>query len=181
MSNERKFAIATGASPGIGTAQVNSRAFTISTRLFLGFLAGFFSHLIFQGTLGATLYAANLVPALPWSLMPVPPLGVPRSLNLAFWAGLWGLGYALLEPRLTAFFGRWLGGLVYGLAPLAGYWFVVLPLKGLGVGGGFHLAMVPIEIAFHLVYGIGAAILFRSGLVLTRRRGRRSPEALHGG
>jgi hypothetical protein len=142
---------------------------TTSTRLFLGFLAGALSHLIFQGGLGSVLYAAHLVPALPWSLMPVPPLGVPKSLSLAFWAGLWGLVYAVLEPRLTARFGWWAGGLVFGLAPLVGYWLVVLPLKGLGVGGGFHPAMVPIEVAFHLVFGIGTAIIFRSVLVLARR------------
>ena len=152
---------------------------TISTRLFLGFAAGALSHLIFQGGFGASLYAVDLLPGLPWSLAPVPPLGVPRSLNLAFWAGLWGLGYALLEPRLTARFGRWLGGLAYGLAPLAGYWFVALPLKGLGVGGGFQFARMPSDIAFHLIFGIGAAILFRSGLVLARRRARMSPETLH--
>jgi len=142
---------------------------TTSTRLFLGFLAGALSHLVFQGGLGSVLYAARLVPALPWSLMPVPPLGVPRSLSLAFWAGLWGVVYAVLEPRLTALFGWWAGGLVFGLAPLIVYWVVVLPLKGLGIGGGFHLAMVPIEVAFHVVFGIGTAIILRSGLVLARR------------
>jgi hypothetical protein len=144
---------------------------TTSTRFFLGFLAGALSHLIFQGGLGSMLYAAQLVPALPWSLMPVPPLGVPRSLSLAFWAGLWGVAYAVLEPRLTALVGWWVGGLVFGLTlPLLVYWFVVLPLKGLGIGGGFHVAMVPIEVAFHAVFGIGTAIIFRSGLVLARRR-----------
>ena len=142
---------------------------TTSTRLFLGFMAGFLSHLIFQGAFGSILYAAHLVPALPWSLTPVPPLGVPRSLNLGFWAGLWGLAYASLESRLTARFGWWLGGLVFGLAPLAVYWFVVLPLKGLGVGGGFHPAMMPIEVGFHAVFGVGLAIIYRSGLVLARR------------
>lgn len=151
---------------------------TISTRLILGFLAGFLSHLIFQGGFGAALYAAHLLPALPWSLTPVGPLGVPRTLNLGFWAGLWGVGYALLELRLTALFGRWLGGLVYGLAPLGAYWFVVLPLKGFGIGGGFHLAMVPIEIGFHEFYGIGTAILFWFGLFLARQKTRAtaSPE-----
>jgi hypothetical protein len=142
---------------------------TTSTRLFLGFFAGSLSHLIFQGGLGSILYAAYLVPALPWSLMPVPPLGVPKSLSLAFWAGLWGLAYAVLEPRLTALLGWWLGGLVFGLAPLVVYWFVVLPLKGVGIGGGFHPAMVPIEVAFHAVFGIGTAIIFRCGLALARR------------
>jgi len=88
--------------------------------------------------------------------------------------------YALLEPRLTALLAWWLGGLVFGLAPLVVYWFVVLPLKGFGIGGGFHLAMVPIEVGFHAIFGIGTAIIFRSGLVLARRRFRASPEALHG-
>ena len=140
-----------------------------STRLVLGFVAGALSHLIFQGGLGSVLYAALQVPALPWSLMPVPPLGVPRTLSLAFWAGLWGVVYAVLEPKLTARLGWWAGGLVFGLAPLLAYWLVVLPLKGLGIGGGFHLARVPIEIAFHVVFGLGVAILFRSGLGLARR------------
>ena len=141
---------------------------TTSTRLVLGFVAGALSHLIFQGGLGSVLYAAHQAPALPWSLMPVPPLGVPKTLSLAFWAGLWGVVYAVLEPRLTALLGWWAGGLVFGLAPLVVYWFVVLPLKGFGIGGGFHLAMVPIAIAFHAVFGIGVAIIFRSSLGLAR-------------
>lgn len=146
------------------------------TRLFLGFLAGGFSHLIFQDGFLAILHLAHLEPALPWSLKPVPPLGVPLSLNLAFWAGLWGLAYAALEPRLTARLGWWLGGLVYGIPPLAVFWFVVLPLKGLGLGGGFN----PLYIALHLIYGIGTAILFRSALAATRRPGRASSAALPG-
>jgi len=153
----------------------------ISTRLLLGFLAGFLSHLIFQGAFGGILYAAHLLPALPWSLAPVPPLGVPKSLSLAFWAGLWGLAYALLERRLTALHAWWSGGLIFGLAlPLVAYWFVVLPLKGVGIGGGFHLAMVPIEVGFHAVFGIGTAIIFRLGLVLARRWNLASPAAPNG-
>src|SRR3712207_8471108 len=60
-----------------------------STRLFVGFAAGFLSHLFFQGALGTGLYAAHILPSLPWSLAPVPPLGVPRTISLGFWAGLW--------------------------------------------------------------------------------------------
>ncbi|HKZ06163.1 MAG TPA: hypothetical protein VJU81_11890 [Methylomirabilota bacterium] len=141
-----------------------------STHLVLGFLAGALSHLIFQGALGSVLYAAGLLPGLTWSLVPVPPLGVPKTLSLAFWAGLWGVVYAVIERRLTARFGWWMGGLVFGVAPLLAHWFVAQPLKGLGIGGGFHPGMVPIEIAFHLVFGIGTAIIFRSGLGLAPRR-----------
>ena len=143
-----------------------------TSRIFLGFVAGFLSHLIFQGAFGSILYAAHVLPALPWSLDPVPPLGVPKTLSLGFWAGLWGVAYALIEGRLTARFGWWLGGLVFGLAPLAMLWFVVLPLKGLGIGGGFHPEMVPIAVGFHLVFGVGVAILFRVGFALARRRAR---------
>lgn len=141
---------------------------TTPTRLILGFIAGFLSHLIFQGALGAVLFAASLVPALPWSLMPVPPLGVPRTFSLGFWAGLWGIVYVVLERWLTARFGWWPGGLVFGVLPLLVYWLVVLPLKGLGAGGGFHPAIVPIEIAFHLIFGIGVAMIFRAGVALAR-------------
>ena len=141
---------------------------SIATRLLLGFLAGALAHVIFQGTLGAVLYVANVIPALPWSLVPVPPLGVPRTASLMFWAGLWGIAYALLEGRLTALHAWWSGGLLFGLAPLLGHWLVAQPLKGAGLGGGFLAAMIPIEIAFHLVWGLGVAILFRVGVALAR-------------
>ena len=48
-------------------------------------------------------------------------------------------------------------------------WFVVEPLKGVDVGGGFHLPMVLIGIGFHAAFGIGVAIIFRVGLGLARR------------
>jgi hypothetical protein len=152
---------------------------TSSTRILIGLLAGFLSHLIFQGALGAGLYAAHMAPTLPWSLEPLPPFGVPRSLSFGFWAGLWGIVYALLEPWLTARLGRWTGGIVFGLAgPLLAFWFVVLPLKGLGLGGGFDPSTVPIHIAFHAVFGVGVAVIFRLVLALARRRAR--PGAVHG-
>ena len=148
---------------------------TISTRLLLGFIAGFLSHLIFQGGFGSILYAAHVLPALPFSLAPVPPLGVPKTLDLGFWAGLWGVVYVLLERWLTGRFGWWLGGIIFGFAPVAVLWFVVLPLKGSGIGGGFHPAMVPIAIGAHLIFGLGVAIFFRAGLALLRRSAGMSP------
>ena len=143
---------------------------TTSTRLFIGFAAGFLSHLIFQGALGTALYAAHLLPSLPWSLAPVSPLGVPQTISLGFWAGLWGMAYAWFEPRLTARFGRLLGGAIYAFAPLSGHWFVAQPLKGRGIGGGFNPAVIPIELAFTVAFGIGLAVILWLGLGLTRRQ-----------
>lgn len=139
---------------------------TISTRLLLGFLAGILSTLVFQGGFGIILYAAHVAPALPWSLDPVPPFGVPKTVSSCFWAGLWGLVYVLLEPRLTARFGWWLGGIVFGFAPVLVLWFIVLPLKGVEVGGGFHLT----TLVSHLLFGLGVAIIFRAELALAGRR-----------
>lgn len=154
---------------------------TTQNRILLGFAAGFLSHVIFQGALGALLYSAQLIPALPWSLAPVAPLGIPRTVSLGIWAGLWGIGYALIEPRLSAAIGRIAGGVAFGLAgPLLGHWFVAQPLRGLGVGSGFKPGLIPIEVAFHAVFGLGLAILVGLGLGLVRRRTPIAREALRG-
>ena len=148
------------------------------TRLLLGFLAGFLSVLTFQSGLVAVLHAAGAVPSAPWSMAPVPPFGVPRSLSAAFWGGLWGVAYALLEPRLTARLGWWPGGLAFGaVLPVLVLWFVVLPLKGLPVGGGFAPAGVLLAIVVHAVFGLGTALVFRFGLRLAGRGVPRSPAA----
>lgn len=150
-------------------------------RLLVGFAAGFLSHLVIEGALGAGLYAAGLIPALPWSLAPVGFLGVPQSLSLAFWAGLFGVVYVLMEPWLTARFGQWPGGLFYGLVvPLSCDWFIVLPLKGRGIGGGFHPASIPVDVALNAALGLGAVVLFWCGLALVQQRSPASPKALHG-
>src|SRR5215212_63311 len=116
------------------------------TRLVVGFVAGFLSVLTFQSALIAILYAAVAIPFAPWRMTPVPPFGVPQSLSAAFWGGLWGVAYALLEPRLTARLGRWPGGLAFGAVPLLVLWLVALPLKGLPVGGGFAPAGVLVAV-----------------------------------
>jgi hypothetical protein len=141
----------------------------LSTRLLLGFLAGVLSTLIFQGGFGAALYALHVSQNLPWSLAPVPPFGVPRTVSSCFWAGLWGLVYVLLEPRLTARFGWWLGGIVFGFAPVLVLWFIVLPLKGVEVGGGFHLT----ALVSHLLFGLGVATILRAELALAGRNAPR--------
>jgi hypothetical protein len=140
------------------------------TRLTVGFIAGFLSVLTLQSGLIAVLDAIGApVPFAPWSMAPVPPLGVPRSISAAFWGGLWGVAYAFLEPRLTRRLGWWPGGLAFGALPLLALWFVVLPLKGMPVGGGFAPSGVLVAIVLHAGFGLGAAIVLRAGLSLLGR------------
>jgi hypothetical protein len=148
------------------------------TRVAVGFVAGFLAVLTFQSGLVAILHAAGAVPFAPWSLAPVPPFGVPRSLSAAFWGGLWGIAYALLEPRLTARLGWWAGGLAFGaVLPVLVLWFVALPLKGQPVGGGFGASTVLLTVVIHAAFGLGTAVIFRVGLRLAGRRAS-SPASL---
>ena len=151
-----------------------------STRILFGFIAGALSHVIFQGALGTLYFAVDMIPALPWSLKPLPPFGVPTTVNFAFWAGLWGIAYALVEPRLTARVGRLAGGLIFGVAALLVRWLVVLPLKGAPFAEGLQAQAMTVYVGFHLIFGIGLALIFGAALALARRNTGASPRALHG-
>lgn len=132
-------------------------------RLAAGFVAGFLSVLVFSSGTIALYHAAGApVPFAPWSMAPVPPFGVPQTLSAAFFGGLWGIAYAAAEPWLTARLG-WLAGgvVVFGLLPLLVLWFVVFPLKGIPVGGGFTAYGVQLGIVLHAVFGLGLAIFYR--------------------
>ncbi|MGE5145098.1 MAG: hypothetical protein ACM3N5_00035, partial [Candidatus Eiseniibacteriota bacterium] len=84
-------------------------------RLVVGFIAGALAVLIVTTNLIEILYAAHVVPGPGWNFTPVPPLGVPQSLSFGFWGGIWGVLYALGEPRLSRHLGWGLGGIVFGV------------------------------------------------------------------
>jgi hypothetical protein len=113
---------------------------------------------------------------MPWSLAPRPPLGVPAVLSSAFWGGLWGCAFVLLRPRLPRGPAYWAAAFAFGaLALTLVAWFVVLPLKGEPVGGGWRPTGMAIGLLVNGVWGIGtAAILALAGRSRTVRphRGR---------
>ena len=88
---------------------------------------------------------------------PVPPLGVPKILNLCFWGGLYGIPFALLMRRFTL--PLWLCGLILGfIAVLVGN-FVVPAVKGLPVGGGWIALNWVRSAAINGCWGIGVGII----------------------
>jgi hypothetical protein len=86
------------------------------TRALLGFVAAAISVLTFHQAMWALLHVLNL-PGLgkppPYPISPVPPWGVPRIIDLAFWGGLYGILFGLALPRLPPPY--WLDGLLLGV------------------------------------------------------------------
>lgn len=81
-------------------------------RALLGFVAGALSVLIFHQGTWALLYALDLMPP-PYPMDPVPPWGVPLTIDFCFWAGLYGAALGLIWPRLTI--PPWFAGMGVGV------------------------------------------------------------------
>jgi hypothetical protein len=125
------------------------------------FAAGFAATLIFHQGLLAVLHLAGLAPFAPWNFTPVPPLGIPAVISLAFWGGLWGIVLWWLIRNATAA-RYWLRALLIGaLAPSLIAWFVVMPLKGMGPAGGFDPRIIMGALLLNGAWGLGVAACMR--------------------
>ena len=100
---------------------------------FKAFVSGFLATLIFHQGLFAVFYYAGVVASAPFNLTPVPPLGVPAVLSLAFFGGLWGMVLWPIIARMGSV-GFWaLSVLLGAIGPTAVAMLVVFPLKGMEV------------------------------------------------
>ena len=119
------------------------------TRAIFGFVAAAISVLTFHQAMWAFLHFLNL-PGMgmppPYPTAPVPPWGVPRILDLAFWGGLYGILFGLALPRF----------------------FVVAPLKGSPVGGGWQVNNWMRSLLINGFWGIGVGLILP--LILPRSR-----------
>jgi hypothetical protein len=100
--------------------------------LLRGFIAGFLGVPLGHQIMLTLLHGVGFTRFAPWQMAPLPPLGVPTLLSQSFWGGVWGIVFALIEPRFpqrpaiywpcVALFGGVALTLVYVVA--------VMPLKG---------------------------------------------------
>ncbi|WP_207539687.1 hypothetical protein [Sabulicella rubraurantiaca] len=141
-----------------------------SKRALLGFVAAVIAVLIFHQGTSALLNASGVPTVAPYGMNPVPPLGVPMLINRCFWGGLYGLALGLALPWLPRA-PLWLLGLGFGLLSVLVGWFVVAPLKGLPVGGGFIPVRMLTTIVINSVWGMGI------GLVLSLLMGKDAERA----
>ena len=133
------------------------------TLIVIAFVAGFLSVLIFHQPMLILLKAIALAPdkAVPYAMSATSPFGVPRVFSLAFWGGVWGLILAIAVTWVSGL-GYWLSGLILGaLGPSLVNWFVVMPLKGQPVGGGWAVPGVVTALLVNAAWGLGTVLLFR--------------------
>lgn len=129
-----------------------------SRQIALAFVAGALAVLLFHQPLLWLLHAAGVTPATPYRLQATRPFGVPQLWSLAFWGGIWGI---VLVAVLSLSRNRWLAALAIGaIAPSLVAWFVVMPLKGQPLGGGWSASMILTALLVNAAWGLGTVLLF---------------------
>ena len=137
-----------------------SASLTVSAsavRLALGFVAGFLATITFHQIGILVLHAVGLTQANAWTTSAVPPFGVPTIISNCFWGGVWGAGFGLLLPRFT--WPLWLCGLVLGLLCVVAGWFIVAPLKGQPIAGGWAPLAMLRSLLINGSYGLGVGLI----------------------
>lgn len=127
----------------------------------LSFVAGFVSTLVFHQGVLQLFHLAGVFPRAAWNMASIPPFGVPSVLSLAFWGGVWGpVLWALIQKRHGA--QRWLWGAIWGaLLPSIVALFVVMPLKGMPMAGGFDPKLIVGALVLNGAWGLGVVALMR--------------------
>jgi hypothetical protein len=125
------------------------------------FIAGFVSTLVFhQGVLGL-FYLGGAFPRAPYDMTAVPPLGIPAVISLAFWGGVWG---AAIWPLLKDLAGAayWVRAIMIGaIGPSAVALFIVFPLKGMPMAGGWDPKLIVGALILNGAWGLGLAWAIR--------------------
>lgn len=125
------------------------------------FAAGAIAVLVFhQGAL-TVLHGFGLVGE-PFPVEPTWPLGIPVIWSITFWGGVWGIVFGAVEPRFPRGAMYWAAAFVFGAVfPTLVAWFVVAPLKGDPLAGGWNLARMWIGPLLNGAWGLGTALLLR--------------------
>lgn len=136
---------------------------SLSTWLAFGFVAGFLSVLTFHQGTGGLFYYLGWSNNFPYPMRPVPPLGVPQFVSLAFWGGIWLTVFTAISTRLPASMRTGLAfviaGFVFGGFVISPFnWFILAPLRGQPLGNGFVPTNMLRGVVINGIFGLGGAI-----------------------
>lgn len=130
--------------------------------LVLGFVCGFVAVLLFHQGMLALLNAAGVTDRGPFPTRPTEPFGVPQIASAAFWGGVWGVIFALVQRRFPRGAAYWLLSLLFGAVLLTLVaWLVVMPLKGEGAAVPERGAALT-GLLVNGAWGVGTALLLRA-------------------
>ena len=133
-----------------------------SAQLLFGFVAGFFATLIFHQLALALLWSIGVAPSGPFPMAPTRPFGVPAVFSLAFWGGVWGILFALVQRSFPRGGAYWVAAFLFGaILPSLVALMVVLPLKGRPMGGGWHPPLLLTAFLINGVWGIGTGLILK--------------------
>lgn len=148
----------------------SSPAFGLVARSVCGFIAGFFATLVFHQLALAILWGVGVAPFGPYNMAATHPFGVPAVFSLAFWGGVWGILYALIEGRFPRRGAYWVSAFFFGAVfPTLVALLAVLPIKGHPLGGGWHPGLWLTAFLINGAWGVGTGLILRG---LARRRVR---------
>ncbi|MEN6439558.1 MAG: hypothetical protein ABFD97_13370 [Syntrophobacter sp.] len=137
------------------------------SRMLSGFVAGFLATLVFHQLTLLILWGLNVAPFGPFSMTATSPFGIPAVVSLAFWGGIWGIFFTQTERSFPAKGGYWLAAFAFGaILPTVVALFIVLPLKGRPMGGGWHLPLMATAFLANGAWGVGTALFHK---MLSRR------------
>lgn len=147
--------------------------------VFAGFFAGFFATLIFHQLTLTVLWEAGIAPMSPFPMAATHPFEIPAIISLAFWGGLWGIVFALVQEHFPRRFGYWVSAFFFGaILPSLVALLIVLPLKGKPLGGGWHAPLLVTAFLINGAWGVGAGFFLKAltgGFNQTDRRSQVSP------
>lgn len=125
------------------------------------FIAGFAATLIFHQGVFALFHALGAIPHPAWDMTATPPLGIPAVISLAFWGGVWGIVLWLFiqNQRGSAYWSRAI--MIGAVGPSALALFVVFPLKGMEIAGGWDSKIIIGALILNAAWGLGVGICMR--------------------
>ena len=127
------------------------------------FAAGFISVLVFQSGANAILHVLGVVPNPPFGYAATKPFGVPAVWSFAFWGGVWGLVFGLVEKYFPQGPMYYVCAFLFGaIAPVLVLWFVVFPIRGAPIAAGWNVQRMAIQVLVHACYGLGVGILVQA-------------------
>ncbi len=138
----------------------NDRPLGMAPRTAFGFVAGFLATLIFHQLTLAVLWNLGVAPFSPFSMAATRPFGVPAVFSLAFWGGVWGVLFAVVQSRFPRRAGYWVAAFLFGavLPSLVALCFV-MPLKGRPIGGGWQPGLLLTAFLINGAWGVGTGLI----------------------